>query len=124
MGPRRRISRRHTCAPLVVEALFRELKSQYELGGFRTETEHIVCIQETAALLLAVSRVILRLLADHTLELGDDCVFFNNPCVITFHPSISDSSPKSPFHSATTNRTVRTRGTGSRYNYPHHDRSA
>ncbi|WP_318569943.1 IS4 family transposase [Salinigranum marinum] len=60
----------------VVELLFRELKSQYGLGRFRTEKEHIVRIQVTAALLtLVVSRAILRLFVDHAQELGDDCVF-------------------------------------------------
>jgi len=46
----------------VVELLFRELKSEYGLGRSRTEKEHIVRIQVTAALLtLVVSRAILRL---------------------------------------------------------------
>jgi hypothetical protein len=60
----------------VVELLFRELKSQYVLGRFRTEKERIVRVQVTAALLtLVVSRAILRLFVDHAQELGDDCVF-------------------------------------------------
>ena len=69
----------------VVELLFRELKSQYGLGRFQTEKEHIVRIQVTAALLtLVVSRAILRLFVDHAEELGDDCEFPTERWATTF----------------------------------------
>lgn len=69
----------------VVELLFRELKSQYGLGRFQTEKEHIVRIQVTAALLtLVVSRAILRLFVDHAEELGDTCVFPTERWATTF----------------------------------------
>jgi IS4 transposase len=69
----------------VVELLFRELKSQYGLGRFQTEKEHIVRIQVMAALLtLVVSRAILRLFVDHAEEMGDDCVFPTERWATTF----------------------------------------
>ena len=68
-----------------LELLFRELKSQYGLGRFQTEKEHIVRIQVTAALLtLVVSRAILRLFVDHAHEQGDDCVFPTERWATTF----------------------------------------
>ena len=69
----------------VIELLFRELKSRYGLGRFRTEKEHIVRIQVTAALLtLVVSRAIHRLFVDHAYEQGDDCVFPTEHWATTF----------------------------------------
>jgi IS4 transposase len=69
----------------VVELLFRELKSQYGLGRFQTEKEHIVWIQVMAALLtLVVSRAILRLFVDHAEKVGDDCVFPTERWATTF----------------------------------------
>ena len=69
----------------VVELLFRELKSQYGLGRFQTEKEHIVWIQVTAALLtLVVSRAILRLFVDHAHEQGDECRFPTERWATTF----------------------------------------
>jgi IS4 transposase len=68
-----------------LELLFRELKSQYGLGRFQTEKEHIVRIQAKAALLTpVVSRAIVRLFVDYAEELGDDCVFPTERWATTF----------------------------------------
>jgi len=56
--------------------LFRELKSQYELGPYQSEKPHLVRIQVLAALpTLVVSRAILRVFVDHAAETGDDTTF-------------------------------------------------
>jgi len=68
-----------------VELLFRELKSQYELGSFQSEKEHIVRIQVLAALLtLVVSRALLRVFVDHASECQDGTTFPPEHWVTTF----------------------------------------
>ena len=69
----------------VVELLFRELKSRYSLGEFKTEKAHIVEIQVLAALLtLVVSRAILRAFVEHAEDHDEECVFPTERWAATF----------------------------------------
>jgi len=94
----------------VVELLFRELKSQYGLGRFQTEKEHIVRIQMTAVLLtLIVSRAIFGYSLITPTDRAITACFPPNAGRRSSGRTPSESSLISSCRSATT-RICRTRG--------------